>query len=156
MLSTMKVVIFVTFVLTLIKLANLQPLNGTHHMVGALRSIKPDNAALLSAMGRVEPEIEQSFGNSPFVHRIGNILQAFSQVVSGVKFYVILDVVEQGNCLKSASSCAPTNAEQERHFLCGVVIWTQAWRNYYHLEHLICSDQLSPNHNISLPVLFNL
>ena len=140
-----------------LKLTCTQPSNGHQHMFGNLRPIEPNNTALLSALLQVEPEIERTFGNSSLVHRIDKILQAFSQIVSGVKFYVIFDVVEQSNCLKSAPNCSTFyGTTLERHFLCGAVIWVQTWRNFYHLQNINCTEALMPNFNFSLPVLFDL
>lgn len=111
--------------------------SSTPPVVGGRQRIEVDNSILLSAVEAVQPQILSSI-NSQYVHRQGKIKEAFSQVVSGIKFYVTLEMGETP-CLKATTtnieSCTPSKTK-----VCQAEIWVQSWLNHNELLKFTCGQ----------------
>lgn len=106
------------------------------HLPGGRIRIQPDNELLVSTLASVERRLDESI-NSPFVHRIGKVDEAYSQVVSGVKYYVTFELNET-TCKKSETkdvSACNTFSKTEK---CYAEIWTQPWAQHTELVTVRC------------------
>ena len=110
-------------------------------LVGGRQKIDVNNSFLLDAVAAVKPQMLNSI-NSKYIHRMGKITEAYSQVVSGLKFYVTLEI-GQTNCLKTVNNKNVANIEYclpNKTKLCDAEIWVQTWLNHNELLKFTCNQ----------------
>ncbi|KAJ6217380.1 hypothetical protein RDWZM_008537 [Blomia tropicalis] len=107
-------------------------------LVGGHQRIQNNDTELLNALTVVKPKMEAYF-DSPYVHRIGRIRRAYSQIVAGIKYHIILNVY-QTSCLKSNVNnnvrCPVTKTNA-----CEAQIWVQSWLDYVELMNFSCKPK---------------
>ncbi|XP_054266067.1 uncharacterized protein LOC128988613 isoform X4 [Macrosteles quadrilineatus] len=84
-------------------------------------------------------EIDSS-SNSLNKQKIHRVVEAYSQVVAGVKYLLTLELVET-NCRKGSaqetSTCSPLNDRVLQ--LCDIVVWDKPWENFRKVTKVNCS-----------------
>lgn len=91
----------------------------------------------------VEREMDSQL-DSPFVHRVGEVIKSKSQIVAGIRFYIDFNF-HQTNCLK-------TETEKIKNLLvecnelgdakkCYADIWSQPWLERNELLNFTCMSQ---------------
>lgn len=134
-------------------------------LTGGLKAIATNNSILLEAITAVQPAMHAHLSTiSPYAHRLGQITEAYSQVVAGLKFYISLQMT-QTDCLRSnvtdsppvtstAAEVAPTaingninqpnNCTATMNRTCQAEIWVQSWLNSNELLAFNCPDRVIP------------
>lgn len=109
--------------------------------VGGLQSVDVHSPRLLEALEHVTEDLNARFTSSPYYHRIGRVLSAQAQVVSGVLFHVQFEF-SPTKCLKSEvtdkKKAAQCSAEVTGLEICNAKILTQPWIHYIHAEEFHC------------------
>lgn len=106
------------------------------HLPGGRVPVEPNNEILVSTLSAVERKLDESI-NSPFVHRIGKVVEASSQVVAGIKFYVTFELNET-TCKKSVTTDVSSCNTYSKTEKCYAEIWTQPWAKHTELVTLRC------------------
>lgn len=137
-------------------------INGKQ-MVGNFRPIASNDSTLMSALEHVHPQIEDHFPESHYAHRVTKILQAYSQVVAGIRYCVFFRLLEQHDCPKSsAGQCPPptqpfpsSSSSLDRRYVCLADIWVKVWQNFYRLQQMQCTlSEWRVNSPAAFPISF--
>ena len=107
-------------------------------MPGGLHRIRRNDLDMLKAFLPFERKLDQLM-NSTKIHRVVRIRRAYSQVVSGIKYYVDFDFHDT-NCLKGSAqhliSCKITGSNHN----CHAEIWLQPWVGPNKLVNFECKN----------------
>lgn len=96
-------------------------------VAGGKHKIASDDKLVLESLATMEVDLNSQL-NSPYVNRVGKVLEAYSQVVAGIKLYVTFELNET-SCLKNEtkdySTCQPK--EEAKKQQCYAELWLQPW-----------------------------
>lgn len=95
-----------------------------------LGGIQPvaDAQLLLPELLKVEREIDAQM-NSTFVHRVHKLLEAKTQVVSGILYYFTY-LLNETTCLKETTTAVELCNEVSQTHRCNTDVWVQSWLNF--------------------------
>uniref|UniRef100_A0A6J0UBX0 Cystatin-POGU1 n=1 Tax=Pogona vitticeps TaxID=103695 RepID=A0A6J0UBX0_9SAUR len=134
----------------LVALLSLLPLVARgERAVGALDEVPVSNPGVQEA-ARFALEAYNRASNSMFCYKPVRVLKAETQVVSGMKYYLTVEIVNTrcekkvGCGLKNVGSenCAvPSEAEQKQ--ICEFVVWSRPWMQDTRLSSISCTPSSS-------------
>lgn len=121
-------------------------------MAGGHQKMDVNDAELLKTLVEITPQVNDKLA-STFFYRIGKVLSAESQVVSGVMYYVSFEL-GQTQCFKSKVT-KDTNvltecSEFSNVQVCTAKIWSQPWLHHLEVTEVNCEAQKIDVPNSSL------
>lgn len=119
----MKLIFISALIFTAIILAIAQ----TEPILGGIQPV-PNADTLLPELLKLEREIDAQM-NSTFVHRVNKILEARSQIVSGIIYYFTY-LLNETTCLKETTTAVELCNEVSKTHRCQTDVWIQSWLNF--------------------------
>ncbi|XP_038264805.1 cystatin-M [Dermochelys coriacea] len=115
------------------------------HLVGGLQEVPVSDPGVQAAV-RFAVEIYNRASNSLYYSRAERVLRARSQVVTGVKYYLTVQLVTT-RCRKNGaglengdvSTCPLPPASEQQKLLCEFQVWSRPWLNRSQLLSQNCS-----------------